>query len=160
MNGRSEGGAALVITILMLPVLLLSLALVADAGMLMLARQLAHTAADMAALAACQELDPDRLDRGELVLDPARARAVARNYAMDNLRSAFPGIDLTEDVVVTVGVHNPNPSAPGRDQVTGRELLHPTVCVTIDVAVPLRLFPVPGGRVWVWAHADASVVIR
>lgn len=156
---KREDGSATVLTILLLPVMILSLALVADVGQVLLARHQVQAAADLAALAACQELDPDRLRHGELVLVPDRARATARDYALGNLERAFPGADLSQHAVITVAVHNPTPWAPGRDLVTGRELVHPTVCLLIDFAVPLRLLRVPGGRVWIRVHADASVVI-
>ncbi|HSW10544.1 MAG TPA: pilus assembly protein TadG-related protein [Bacillota bacterium] len=159
MKPGEERGGALVMTVLLLPVLLLSLALVVDAGLVLLARQRAQGAADMAALAACQELDLESLARGELVLDESRARAAASDYAISNLAASFPGMDLPREAVVVVQVHNPTPQAPERDRVTGRKIVHPTVCVVIEVRVPLRLMRVSGGGIWVRVHADASVAI-
>ncbi len=159
MKRRHEEGAVLVTAVLMLPVMLLALALVADAGWLLLARQLASNAADMAALAAVQELDEELLRQGQLALDGSRARAMAIEYARHNLQAALPGLDLQSEVAVSVEVHQPSPSVSPRCRVTGRELEHPTVCVSLELTLPLRLLPVPGGRVRVKAHADASVVL-
>jgi Flp pilus assembly protein TadG len=159
MMPGQERGAALVMTILLLPVILLSLGLVVDVGLVFVARQRAQGAADMAALAACQELDLQSLAAGELVLDVGRARAYAAAYAMNNLAASFPGMELEEDAMVGVWVYNPTPQAPDRDRITGRELIHPTVCVVIELRVPLRLLRVSGAGVWIRVHADASVVI-
>jgi uncharacterized membrane protein len=146
-------------TVLLLPVILLSLALVADVGLLLLARQRAHGAADMAALAACQEVELALLARGELALDQASARARAVEYASMNLTAAFPGMDLARDAIVEVHVHNPTPGQPDRDRFTGREIIYPTVCVVIELRVPMWFLRVSGGGVRIRVHADASVVI-
>ncbi|HCC33261.1 MAG TPA: hypothetical protein DEQ28_05075 [Clostridiales bacterium] len=159
MKSGEERGGALVMTVLLLPILLLSLALVVDAGLVFLARQRAQGAADMAALAACQELDLESLARGELVLDEVRARAAASAYAISNLAAGFPEIELAREAIIRVQVHNPTLQAPDWDRITGRELVHPTVCVVIELRVPLRLLRIHGGGIWIRVHADASVVI-
>jgi len=159
VKSASERGAALVITVLLLPVILLSLALVADVGLLLLARQRAQGAADIAALAASQEVQLPLLARGEVALDEASARARAAEYVTLNLTAAFPGMHLARDAIVEVHVYNPTPGQPERDRVTGREILHPTVCVVIEFRVPMWFLRVSGGGVWIQVHADASVVI-
>ena len=146
-------------TVLLLPVILLSLALVVDVGLVFLARQRAQAAADMAALAACQEVQLPLLTQGELALDEASARTKAMEYAGKNLAAAFPGMDLAGVAIVHVQIHNPTPQAPDRDRITGRELVHPTVCVVIELRVPLRILRVSRDGILIRVHADASVVI-
>ncbi|HEY8393182.1 MAG TPA: pilus assembly protein TadG-related protein [Thermaerobacter sp.] len=155
-TGGSQSGSAAVWFLLVLPVLLLAVGLSLDVGRLVVARAHAQAAADFASLAAVQELDLDRLSRGEPWLRAADAERVARTWVADNLRLGL-GEMLAGAAETRVAVINAGDDAPRPHPWTGRLLREPTVAV--ETVVPVRLRFLPGGpRVRVTVRADASVV--
>jgi len=155
-----QRGAALPLTLLSLPLLILLLALAADAGALFAARGLAHASADLAALAGVQELDLERLAAGERFIMPGAAAAWARQVALANLEGNIPRLPGAGAAPrVEVLVVNASPASPRQHPWTGRPLYDPTVAVRVAVPVPLA-FSGPGRSLWVTARADASVLPR
>lgn len=153
---RSARGSASVWFVLVLPVALLALGLVLDVGRLVVVRAHAQAAADFAGLAAVQELDLDRLGRGERWLRAGDAERVARAWVVDNLRHGL-GEEVALASETRIAVINAGEEAPRRHPWTGRTLRDPTVAV--ETAVPVRLRFVPGRpQVRVTVRADASVV--
>lgn len=156
---RRQTGAVSALLLLSLPALLAALSLVVDVAVMVSTHGAARAAADMAALAACQELDLEALAGGNCRLDAGRAVQVARELALRNL-SASLGEEAALSAAVTAEAHNPSPDSPARDRVTGRELTVPTVCVTVRVRTPALFLAAVLGRPEVKVHADASVVAR
>lgn len=154
---RTQTGGVLAFFALALPLYVLALGLVADAGYLFASRTLASAVADAAALAGVQELDLVRLARGERYLIPAAAEAAARAVAEANLDAGFPL--AAHPHRVNVAVINASPGKPSIHPVTGRLLRDPTVFVEVKVRVPLRFTPA-AGSVEITGRADASVLPR
>lgn len=160
-SGKRESwgrGSVAALFALVLPVLLLSASLAVDAGWLFVARQRLVASADLAALAACQELDLNLLAGGWVHLDPDRAGSVARQYAGHNLTAAFGGRVDPSRAEIEVEVYNLDPGSPVRHRLTGRLLSDPTVAVQIVLPVRPPLLSAALGEVRVSGRADASVV--
>ncbi len=158
-KGR-QNGSVLVMSVLFLPVLVAALGMVADLGVLLVARRAAYAAADMAALAAVQEVDLESLGQGTIVLNTQPAEAAAEEWVRSNLAAAFTVWPAGFQPAIKVRVYNASPSDPAFHSGTAKVLDYPTVCVTLQVPVSL---PFHLGRTWVVmlpAHADASVVPR
>lgn len=152
-------GAAGTVLALLLPVVLASLALVADVGYLLWVRAALQAAADLGALAGAQELDLEALAEGRRALAPT-AGSSARRWAGENL-AAHPATARWADLAeVGVLVIQADEQAPARHPWTGRTLRDPTVAVRIRLRVPLPWFGRPLGPVEVVARADASVRFR
>ena len=80
-----ESGQVLVWTLVLLPLLLALVGLVFDGGLLWSQYRRGRWAADGAAVAAASEIDPALYAHtGQTKLDPNRAAATARKYALDN----------------------------------------------------------------------------
>lgn len=100
---RPHRGQALLWVALLLPILLAIVGLALDGGTVFAARRQAQNTADAAARAGAQEIDIGRYrDSGEVVLDRAMARYVARQYI-----EGLGGFEATVDtsgtqVIVTV----------------------------------------------------------
>lgn len=153
---RSQSGSVAVWFVLVLPVALLALGLSLDMARLVVIRAQAQAAADLAGLAAAQELDLERLSRGEPWLRPVDAERVARSWVADNLRLGL-GEHLAGVAETRVAVVNAADNAPTSHPWTGRLLREPTVAV--ETVVPVRLRFVPGRpQVRITVRADASVV--
>lgn len=143
---------------LMLPVLVLCAGLAIDAGWLFVARQRLMAAADLAALAACQELDIDKLAAGQAFLDSARAGSVARQFVRANLAAAFGEIADLNKAEIEVEVYNTVGGRPVRHRRTGRLLNDPTVAVRIGFPLRPPILSAALGEVRISGRADASVV--
>ncbi len=154
----NENGAAGILVVVMLPVLVLAFAFVADGGGVLLRRSLAFAVADVAALAGVQELDLERLIQGDRWIIPDAATTRATEVAEAALWENGIG---SSDRVVRVRVINASQVAPRKHPVTGRTLRDPTVSVEVKLRVPLNLTNANGGAgVWVTGQADASVLPR
>jgi len=91
-----ESGQVLVWTLVLLPLLLVLVGLVFDGGVLWSQYRRGRWAADGAAVAAASEIDPALYaSTGQTKLDPNRAVATARRYALDN----NPALSLTSVTV-------------------------------------------------------------
>lgn len=140
-----------------LPIFILCLALVADGGLIMMRRGLAYAVADVAALAGVQELDLDRLARGERYVIPELAVSKALEVAHGSLDEN--GV-REGDRAVRVEVVNASATSPRIHPVSGRELVDPTVHVSVRLRVPLRFWGAVLPAAWVTGRADASVLPR
>ncbi|MGE5485159.1 MAG: pilus assembly protein TadG-related protein [Ignavibacteriales bacterium] len=147
------------ITVLAVPAMILAAGLVVDAGAVIWAKAVAQSAADLAALAAVQEIDLDRLASGErwLVEPDAMKRAV--DVARDNLARGGGALGA-ESAVVRVRVFNMSEGETERHHGDGRLLRDPTVCVTVEVRPRLVFLSPLKKPETITAHADASVVAR
>lgn len=173
-----QSGAVGPLYIMMVPALILILSLVIDLGLLFVCKNLLAMAADMAALAAAQEIDLELLALGERYIIPDAAETVAHRWAEDNAMSSLQnlaGLSTVEDMIIYVTVYNASKSnpiihepiqgiphfLPEEGRIGGaRELVDPTVCVTLTCPVNnglllRRLLPTT-----VTVHADASVMER
>lgn len=154
---RDERGGVLPLLAIFLPLVVIVLALAADAGILLAARGTVYAVADVAALAGAQELDLDRLARGEQYILPARGSFHARSVAWRNL--AANGL-LRGNTRVEAAVINASPRSPRPHPWNGLLLTDPTVVVGIRVGVPSHFLSGVWRKVPVMAHADASVLPR
>lgn len=142
-----------VLLVALLPVALLLLGLVADFGLALWAREELRKAADLGALAGAQDLDLERLARGERVLLPGPARDDADRYARANL-----GGRRYAALAIEVAVLNASRDAPLREPWTGRLVEDPTVAVRIEARVPTVFLRPLLPAFAVAATADASVL--
>lgn len=156
-RASDQRGGVLAFFALTLPIYIIALGLVADAGYLFTIRSLVSAIADAAALAGVQELDLERLAAGERYIRPTEARLASFTVAMENLHRAFPA--SADPGHVRIEVMNASRAQPVRHPVTGRLLGDPTVFVEVEVLVPLRFTPL-GPPVRVTGRADASVLPR
>ncbi|MCL6449676.1 MAG: hypothetical protein K6T75_00050 [Acetobacteraceae bacterium] len=155
----AQAGAAALLLVVALPVLAAALGLVADGGVMLLCRLRAQGAADLAALAAAQDVDLERLARGERFIVEEQARRDARDWALGNLEplAELMGGPPQQLAEIEVEVINPPPGGSVRHPRTGRLVSDPTVWVAVSfpVRLPLGLAALQGRA---WAQADASVV--
>lgn len=149
---RGEGGQAAAMLVLMLPAMMLVLGGVADVGLALWERQELRQACDLAALAAAQDIDLDRLARGERFILPAEARADALAYVRLNLARLPP-----DSYAVSVAVLNPG-AQPLREPWTGRWVRDPTVAVHVEADMPSVFLSALHPTFHVAATADASVL--
>jgi len=158
--GFCQQGSILVMTMLFLPVVVMALGIVTDLGVLLVARRTAYGVADLAALAAAQEVDLESLSGGIIALKSGAAQAAALEWARTNLASLFPSWPAGYQPQVNVRVYNATPSGPSFHNGNGRRLEYPTVCVSLQVPVSMPFYVGPNRVLMVPAHADASVVPR
>jgi len=147
------------ITALALPAMILAAGLVTDAGMVIWVKACAQSAADLAALAAVQEIDLDKLALGERWLVEPIALERAVSVARDNLARGGEALDA-DNAVVRVLVFNMKEGETVFHPGDRRPLRDPTVCVTIEVKARLPFLSPIKVLGAVFAHADASVVER
>lgn len=145
---RDDRGGVLALVALFLPVAIMAAGMVADLGMVFVARKAVQSACDLGALAGVIELDWDRLAEGEVRLREEDAEDIATSVARQNLDSA---LCLVEVRSLTSRVRNPP------------EVDDPVVQVEARYTVALRyLGRVPGLRSGFQGtvFAEASVVER
>ena len=152
-----EAGAAAVALVVWLPVFVGVMALTLSAGHLFVARLRVQTAVDMAALAAVQDVDLERLARGERHIREDQARADAVRWLVENLEAAFPG-NPASPARIEVDVYNPSPTRPAVHRRSGRVIRDPTVSVYVEYPARVPSLPAVGGRVLLKAWGDASVI--
>ncbi len=150
---RERRGAALLVVLLWLPILLAGAALILDGGQLLLARHRLQASVDLAALAAVQSLDWDRLAEGEVTIIEDEAEEMARQYLSDNL-VAMTGRGFEE---FRVWVINANPEDPKVHPVTGEGVYHPTVVLRCQLRGPSSWFGAWKEAPVLEAEADASL---
>lgn len=143
----------MLLILLWLPVLMAAMALATDGGQLFLARFRLQAAVDLAALAAVQSLDWDRLAEGEVLLLEEESEAAVHEYLAENLSSFMD----EAPVGVWVWVVNASPGDPGVHPITGEEMLYPTVVVRCQVRAPRSWFHSWDQRPILRAEADASI---
>lgn len=133
---------------LFLPVAIFSAGMVADLGMVFVARKAAQAACDLGALAGVLELDWDRLAQGQVMIREEDGEEMAAVVARQNLDSV---LGLAELVSLRSSVSNP-PEVPD-----------PVVSVEVEYAVAVRYLKwLPGLRYGFRGRAssEASVVER
>jgi len=156
-NCRAECGSIAVFLVITMPLLIILAGLVIDIGTLFCANSLAYAAADMAALAAVQDLDLQMLAEGKRQIMPDAATRDAEAFLAANILKNWPGL-APEDIAVAVTVYNVESGGADRHAFNGRHLSDPTVCVRVTFPVKLRFISAFSGTVSARAHADASVV--
>jgi len=159
--GRSPGQSA-VYVILLVPLLVLVLALVADVGGLQMQKARLRSALDMAAVDAAQELDFEHYARtGTVRLDRDRATVAARRFLALNLyplsgqlggREAVGEISRAAEVVIVNDV-------PARNPFTGVTLDRPAVAARMRVPLRTGLLHLigVGNRITLTIAVDAEV---
>lgn len=150
---RTRRGAAALLVVIWLPVLLAVTSLAVNLGRILVDRSRLQSAADLAALAAVQSVDWDALAEGEIRLVPELAEMAARDYSRENLERLMD----REAKEVRVWVINGSVDDPAPHPVTGDDLEYPTVVVRIDVDRPASVLGAALGSFTLSAEADASV---
>ena len=133
---RDEGGAALLMAIVIAPVLLVALAGVLQLGALRVVAARLQASADLAALVAVNDQDDDELARSGVLQLTAAAETVARDYLGRELAlsAALLGDDplrIAADADVAAFTR-----APAFDARTGTRYERPAV--RIAAAIPVR----------------------
>ncbi len=106
--GHGQRGGVIAMTVLFLPVAVLSIGMVADLGLVFVSRKLVQTACDFGALAGCQELDWDLLAQGLIVISEKRGKTAAVEIAWNNLRDMNNVVrDICLNATVTNDVEEP-----------------------------------------------------
>lgn len=155
-DGRRHAAQAMVAWLWLLPLALVLLGSVTDVGFALWAQLQLRQACDLAALAAAQDLDLERLARGERWLLTAQAERDARAYVAANLAGRGPWAG--GGYWVEVQVLNASPRASLRHPWSGRELVDPTVAVRARGRVPTLFLRLLWPAMTVSAAADASVL--
>ncbi len=146
---RGKGGVT-AFTLVALPVFLVLLGLIGDAGYLFYYRTYLQSAVDAAALSGVQELDFDLLAReGERRLLPEAGEEAVRILRL-NVREG----ELKRWRTLVL---NASPRHPLPHPVTGRMLRDPTLYLEAEAEVVL---PWSRRRVGIRARADASILPR
>lgn len=145
---RDERGGVLALVALFLPVAIITAGMVADLGMMFVARKVVQSACDLGALAGVIELDWDRLAEGEVCLREEDAEDMAEIVVRQNLDSA---LCLVEVRSLVSRVRNPP------------EVRDPVVQVEVQYTVPVHYLGwIPGLNSGFQgsAFSEASVVER
>ncbi|MFW5896806.1 MAG: pilus assembly protein TadG-related protein [Bacillota bacterium] len=157
MNGwkiaRSRRGAAALLVVIWLPVLLAVTSLAVNLGRMLVDRSRLQAAADLAALAAVQSVDWDALAEGEILLVPQLADMVAREYSRQNLEHLM----ARKAAETRVWVVNGSVDDPAPHPVTGVDLKYPTVVVRLSIERPSPVLGAAFGSFTLCTEADASV---
>lgn len=149
---RSRGQAA-VLLLWLLPLGALLVGAVGDVGLALWEREQLRQACDLAALAAAQDVDLERLARAERWIVPEDAERDARRYVALNLAGArLPAYS------VEVRVLNASASHPLSHPWTGRRLVDPTVAVRVEGDMPTVFLRSLRPAIHLRATADASVL--
>lgn len=152
---HGQYGQILPLVALFLPVAILLFGLVVDIGLLFATRQVMIAAADLGALGGVQDVDLDRLSRGEIWLDGERARRDAYGLTEVNLTQNQVLGQIKE---IRVEVLNASLEHPLSHPFTGRTVTDPTVAVRITAVVRLPFLNPFLGETPLVVHADASVL--
>jgi Flp pilus assembly protein TadG len=137
---RDERGSAMVLTLALAPLLLITLAGVLQLGALRVAAARVRAAADLAALVAVNDQDDAELARSGLLRLSGDAADVARDYFARELELsspllASPGQDIAAGADIVAFL-----SAPAYDPLTGERYEHPTVRIAAHVPVRTPVF--------------------
>lgn len=133
---RDDAASASVMTILLLPVLTVTLAGVLQLGALRVAVARVHAAADLAALVAVNDQDDDELTRTGLLRLAPDAAEVARHYLARELELSEPLLGTSAREIANAADIAAYVLAPAYDARTGMRYDHPTIRIVADV--PLR----------------------
>ena len=153
MTAENSRGAASVLIILWLPVLLLVAALVVDAGILFVAKYQFQAAVDLAALSAVQSVDWELLSEGVVQINEDDAVFYAEDYLLANTASLLD----TKPKELKVWVVNATEEQPQEHPLNGRDLEHPTVVIRSEIMGPTSIFDSWMMPLLLFAEADASI---
>lgn len=152
-----EKGQVLPLVVLFLPLTVLLLGLVVDLGLLFSTRLTMLAAADLGALAGVQEVNLERLAKGQLWLEEETASAEATKVTLDNLNQNPVLGPVGEIKVKTINADTKNPLP---HPVTGRLLTDPTVTVQVKVFFRPPFLSQVFPEIPIQVHADASLLER
>lgn len=126
-----EKGSITVMVALFLPVAMLLLSLLILEGEIFLVKAKLQNTADMAALAAVQELDMDKLIDGEIVIRE-EAMDIANIYGEMNIVAAFSKETASQARIVT-WVLNGSDTEPVKHPLTGENVQEARVLVEVSL---------------------------
>lgn len=132
----------MVLTLVLAPLLLLTLAGVLQLGALRVAAARVRAAADLAGLVAVNDQDDAELARSGLLRLSGDAADVAREYFARELELSSPLLDSPGDEIAAAADIAAFPSAPAYDALTGVRYEHPTVRIAAHVPVRTPVFGV------------------
>lgn len=150
---RDQGGSLALITILLLPLLVVTTVGVLELGMTRLVAERARTAADLATVVAVNDQDPTELARTGALRLPGDAADVARQYLALNLGPLAGSLAESPDKIATSADIAAFPVAGGLDPRTGERYQGPTVRIFFELPVRTPAFglllsrPVTGVRI-------------
>jgi uncharacterized membrane protein len=142
----SQRGQSTLYAILLMPMLLMVVALVADVGSLQVDRTRLRWANDMALVDAVTEIDSAQYAAtGQIQLDPA-AQQVYRNYLVPNLapmRGVMADGATPESVAANAEFAVVN-SVPATNPFNGHRLDRPAVCARLRMPIKTGLLTLAG----------------
>ena len=130
----------MVLTLVLAPLLLVTLAGVLQLGALRVAAARVRAAADLATLVAVNDQDDAELARSGTLRLSADAADVAREYLARELELSSPLLDGGADEIAAAADVAAYPSAPAYDTRTGARYSRPTVRIAVDVPVRTPVF--------------------
>jgi hypothetical protein len=130
----------MVLTLVLAPLLLVTLAGVLQLGALRVAAARVRAAADLAALVAVNDEDDVELARSGLLRLSEDAADVAREYFARELELSSPLLDSGWEDIAAAADIAAFPSAPAYDSLTGARYEHPTVRIAAHVPVRTPVF--------------------
>ena len=132
---RDDGGSAAALVVLMLPLLIVIFVGVLQLGALRVIALRAHSAADLATLAAVDDQDEPALTQtGSLRLAPDAAVVARRFFAME-LDPISTHLDRAPERLADEAGVAAFPTAPAVDAVTGATYERPAVRLVADVPI-------------------------
>jgi Flp pilus assembly protein TadG len=137
---REDAGVAAIVTVVLLPVLLVSLAAVLQLGALRVTAARVRAAADLAALVAVNDQDEAELARSGVLRLAADAGDVAREYFARELDLSAPLLGAGAAEIAASADIAAYRSAPAYDPRTGVRYDRPTVRIAAQVPVRTPLF--------------------
>lgn len=137
---RDDRGSAIVLTLVLAPLLLVTLAGVLQLGALRVAAARVRAAADLATLVAVNDQDDGELARSGALRLSADAADVARDYFARELELSSPLLDGEADDIAAAADVAAYPSAPAYDALTGARYDRPTVRIAAEVPVRTPVF--------------------
>ena len=153
MTAKETRGAASVLIVVWLPVLLVVAALVVDAGILFVAKYQFQAAVDLAALSAVQSVEWELLGEGVVQINEEDAVFYADDYLSANTSSLLDANPET----LKVWVVNATEEQPLEHPLSGKDLEHPTVIIQSEMKGPASVFDSWLTPLVLSAEADASI---
>ena len=137
---RDDRGSAMVLTLVLAPLLLVTLAGVLQLGALRVAAARVRAAADLATLVAVNDQDDDELARSGVLRLSADAVDVAREYFARELELSSSLLDAATAEIAAAADVAAYPVAPAYDSRTGARYDRPTVRIAAHVPVRTPVF--------------------
>lgn len=133
---RDESGSLALLTLLLLPLLLVTLIGVLELGRVRIIAEKARIAADLATVVAVNDQDAVHLARTGTLRLAADAETVARSYLAANLEPLSPSLASSPDAIAAGAAVAAFRDGGAVDPLTGKTYSRPTV--RVSASLPIR----------------------